>query len=213
MTTTVPSRPPQVGEQASAELLDALIREARRRARRRRWMYVGAVVIAVAVIAVWSTVSSGNPPPPAALDDLRPSAEAGPRAVAPRAAQTAPSPDAPIMQFANHRAVLAPPRAADFWALGPTDVLDALDRFAASGSVELAVGRYTDLDYVALQPGGSTPVLMDRLVWVLIEKKFDSALVHVVDAVTGEELITFGGPGGATCAITPGAMPDRCGNP
>ena len=97
MTTTAPSRPPHIPNQASDdELRDALIREARQRARRRRSMYVGAaVVIAIAAVAVWLTRSSGSPPPPATLDELRPPAQAGPRTVAPPT-QTAPSADAPI---------------------------------------------------------------------------------------------------------------------
>ena len=46
-----------------------------------------------------------------------------------------------------------------------------VNRFFASAPVELAVGRYTDLDDAVSQPGGTTPVLQltDRLVWVLIE--------------------------------------------
>ncbi len=121
-------------------------------------------------------------------------------------------------QFVYHRVVLASPRDDDRPTLGPTDVLATVDRFFASAPVELSWGRYTDLDYVALQPGGSTPLLTDRLVWVLIEAGGEPAgpvgeVVHIVDAYTGEELLYFGGPPGATCPIEPGAEPDRCGNP
>ncbi len=123
--------------------------------------------------------------------------------------------DHPV-QFPYRRAVLAPPRADDTVGFGPDGVTLTVERFSPSAPIELSLGRYTDLDYAALEPGGSTPVLSDRLVWVLIEPLGSAAIaevVHIVDAHTGEELLTFDGPAGSTCAIEPGAAPDRCGNP
>ena len=120
------------------------------------------------------------------------------------------------------RAVLASPRADDIWrrsapVTSSTRWIDSPPPLRWS----CRVGRYTDLDYVALQPGGSTPATHgpSRL-GPHRSGRSNSAVpvgdvVHIVDAVHRRGAHRpFGGPGPVRHARSnPERTPDRCGNP